>query len=250
MSTSELPLPIGQRIKVVRKKRGLTLVQLSEQIGISNQALSDIERGKKNPSKQTLMSLARELESGFGITWLQEQVAQRREEGSKHLDAIFRRGEKRRVKEAFEHFLDFYYGPKANIIYRSDLERGAVTVPLLGVIDTEGHYQADGGNDLVTVPAGMARAHITMRALRVLGESLYDALVGPSDIVIVADDYDLEDGKLALVEVNGYVLLRRLSVGSNHVILHAVSKGYEPVRVPLNKIKCLGVITGVIRFTG
>lgn len=249
MPTSELSPPIGQRIRIVRKKRGLTLVQLSDRIGISNQALSDIERGKKNPSKQTLMNLARELESGFGIAWLKEQVVQRREEFSKNFDAGMSRGEKGQIKEVFEQFLDFYYGPKANIVYQSDLKRGAVNIPLMGVIDAAGHYQADEDNELVTVPAGMARANMTMRALKVLGESLYDALVAPGDIVIVAGDYDLEDDKLVLVEVNGNVLLRRLSVGSNHVILHAVSKGYESIRVPLNKIKCLGVITGVIRFT-
>ena len=50
---------IGKRIKQFRKHNRLTLVQLSETIGITPSSLSDIENGKTKPSSDTIESLVR-----------------------------------------------------------------------------------------------------------------------------------------------------------------------------------------------
>ena len=53
---------IGSRIQEIRNKKGLTQDQLSEEVGISSKYLSSIERGKENPTLNTILKLARSLD--------------------------------------------------------------------------------------------------------------------------------------------------------------------------------------------
>jgi transcriptional regulator with XRE-family HTH domain len=52
---------LGQRILEVRKKKGITLDELSLRMQISKGNLSDIERGKRDPRFQTLKAIAEGL---------------------------------------------------------------------------------------------------------------------------------------------------------------------------------------------
>ncbi len=58
----DLKQMIGARIKEVRARRGLTQEQLSERIDINSKYLSSIERGKENPTLNTLIKLAQSLD--------------------------------------------------------------------------------------------------------------------------------------------------------------------------------------------
>ena len=55
---------LGQRIRELRKRKGETLKETSKSTEISVSYLSDIERGRTNPSLQTLEGLS----NHFGIT--------------------------------------------------------------------------------------------------------------------------------------------------------------------------------------
>ena len=52
---------LGRRIKRLRTRLGLTQDTLAEQIRISPKYLSSIERGRENPTLDTLLRLARSL---------------------------------------------------------------------------------------------------------------------------------------------------------------------------------------------
>jgi transcriptional regulator with XRE-family HTH domain len=54
---------LGERIYEVRKKKGITLDELSLRMRISKGNLSDIERGKRDPRYQTLKAIA----EGLGV---------------------------------------------------------------------------------------------------------------------------------------------------------------------------------------
>ena len=45
----------GLRLRGFRKKKGLTIEQLAERVGLSTNYLGDVERGKKLPSMATLI---------------------------------------------------------------------------------------------------------------------------------------------------------------------------------------------------
>jgi transcriptional regulator with XRE-family HTH domain len=57
---------IGQRIAEIRNKRGMTQDQLAEKMEISPKYLSSIERGKENPTLNTLINLAQSLNVDLG----------------------------------------------------------------------------------------------------------------------------------------------------------------------------------------
>ena len=52
---------MNERIKMVRKRKGLTLEKFGSKLGISAAACSAIEVGKNSPSEQTLISICREF---------------------------------------------------------------------------------------------------------------------------------------------------------------------------------------------
>lgn len=56
-----LNMEMGGRIRSIRKKVGLTSEQLAAKMDISNQFLSDVERGKKSFSYENLIKLCRIL---------------------------------------------------------------------------------------------------------------------------------------------------------------------------------------------
>ena len=59
MGTKQL---IGIRIKKIRKSKGLTQEKLAELVGINSKYLSSIERGKENPTLNTVLKLAESLD--------------------------------------------------------------------------------------------------------------------------------------------------------------------------------------------
>jgi len=54
----EIKVLIGLRLKELRRAKSMTQEMLSEKVGISSKYLSSIERGKENPTLDTLIKLA------------------------------------------------------------------------------------------------------------------------------------------------------------------------------------------------
>jgi transcriptional regulator with XRE-family HTH domain len=57
---------IGAKIKELRTNKGLTQEELSEKVGVNPKYLSSIERGKGNPTLNTLIKLSESLEVDIG----------------------------------------------------------------------------------------------------------------------------------------------------------------------------------------
>lgn len=58
---NKLLLEIGQRIKTIRTKKGLTQEQVAEIVGISQKHLSRIEKGYHNPRFDMIIKIANAL---------------------------------------------------------------------------------------------------------------------------------------------------------------------------------------------
>ena len=54
---------VGGNVRAVRQARGMTQEQLAEQSGFSQQYISDLERGRRNPTIVSLYELAQALKS-------------------------------------------------------------------------------------------------------------------------------------------------------------------------------------------
>lgn len=64
-STAERVSQMGSRIRQMRLQRDLKQKELAHRIGIKSSHLSDIERGKKNPSYVTLGKISEELDASL-----------------------------------------------------------------------------------------------------------------------------------------------------------------------------------------
>jgi len=53
---------INEKLKKIRKERGLSLRALAKKSGISKSTLNDIENGKSNPTTETLAKIAKALD--------------------------------------------------------------------------------------------------------------------------------------------------------------------------------------------
>jgi len=64
---------LGQRLRVLRQEQRETLAETAGRAGVSPQYLSEVERGRKEPSSEMIAALAGAL--GTTLTGLTEQVA-------------------------------------------------------------------------------------------------------------------------------------------------------------------------------
>jgi transcriptional regulator with XRE-family HTH domain len=64
VSTGNIGIRFGKRLRSLRTKHGWTQVEMADRLGIDRSYLSDMERGKKNICLPTLEILAK----GFGLT--------------------------------------------------------------------------------------------------------------------------------------------------------------------------------------
>jgi DNA-binding XRE family transcriptional regulator len=73
---------LGQRLRALRQDADETLAETAGRAGLSPQYLSEIERGRKEPSSEMIAALAGAL--GITLTGLTEQVARdlRRHQGA------------------------------------------------------------------------------------------------------------------------------------------------------------------------
>lgn len=69
---SKIASSLGTHIRKLRKKRGLTIRELSDKADLSTDFISDIERGRKEPSVTTLSKLSDAL--GVKISYLLKPV--------------------------------------------------------------------------------------------------------------------------------------------------------------------------------
>jgi transcriptional regulator with XRE-family HTH domain len=62
--STDIRVRLGNRVRALRRKRGLKQVELAEMLGLDRSYLSEIENGKKDPSLRVLKAIA----DGFAMT--------------------------------------------------------------------------------------------------------------------------------------------------------------------------------------
>jgi transcriptional regulator with XRE-family HTH domain len=67
---------IGERIRELRRKKGLSLTEFARRTGLSKSMISQVETGNTNPSVDTVRSLALALEVPLFVLFLDENESQ------------------------------------------------------------------------------------------------------------------------------------------------------------------------------
>jgi SOS-response transcriptional repressor LexA len=235
---------VGHRIKAARKARGLTLTQLGELIGVTNQALSAIERGKVRPSRQTLKSLSKELNENFDGRQefkLRKPRFVSSESGLAPLLPDYEEQMYMRAEEAYEA------SKLPKPVRRSQIE--IVYVPIHYEILNGYTLSPYEGVDKVLAPAQMIPVLKYARAVRVIGTPMHEAFAEHGDAIILTEYSDPLDGKVVLVVVDDKVFLRRWIKDGRKVRLEAMNQKHNPLEVNPENIKCIGEVTGMLKLT-
>jgi transcriptional regulator with XRE-family HTH domain len=81
VATSDDPFKnFGREVRRLRKGRGLTIEQLAERAELSTNYLGAVERGEKNPSLGTVVSIARGLDVAAGALLVTQMPGEGTEE--------------------------------------------------------------------------------------------------------------------------------------------------------------------------
>lgn len=78
-------MSIGERIRIVRKDLGMSQKEFGDRIGISDNYVSEIESGKKEPSVPILLA----IEYRFGISMVWIKTGEGKKEASKEVKDVF-----------------------------------------------------------------------------------------------------------------------------------------------------------------
>ncbi len=91
----------------------------------------------------------------------------------------------------------------------------------------------------------LVKHHEATFFVRVSGKSMVDAGIFPDDILIVDRSVTAKDGKIVIANVDGDVMVKRLSIQGDTVILKSENPKHKDIPV-MGELTVWGVVTSVI----
>lgn len=123
--------------------------------------------------------------------------------------------------------------------------RNAISVPVVGSVAAGAPILAEQNiEDHVLLSSEVAQEGFFL--LRVRGDSMVNAGILDSDLVLVRPQHDAPQGAIVVALVDGDATVKRFERGNGHVRLVAENPAYEPI-VTTN-VSLVGVVRGVIRL--
>ncbi len=91
----------------------------------------------------------------------------------------------------------------------------------------------------------LVKHHEATFFVRVSGHSMIDAGIFPDDILIVDRSIQAKDGKVVIANIEGDVMVKRLSIQGDRIILKSENPKYKDI-VVTGELTVWGVVTSVI----
>lgn len=230
-------MEVGKKIREYRKLNNLTLKELSNKTDISVSFISDVENLRRNPSIETLQTIAEALDVDVATFFTLNTTA-------KIEDYIQRAGRVGQRAEKEIYFLEHYKTETKEV----------VSVPVVGTIRAGEPILAEQNIlDYVYLPADLAN-NGEYFGLKVTGDSMNLSRILEGDIVLVRQQDQVENGEIAIVLVDGEnATMKRFYNTDTTVTLMPNSSNptHQPRIIDLNKIpvKILGkVVRAIINF--
>ena len=240
---------LGDRIRSLRKNHGLSMAKLAEAINVRSGNISDWENGNSNPSTMNLLALS----TFFNVTsdWLltgketniikpllSYELKNLTETDKRDLDIFLEFLKLRREKN--NHGVT--YKEKINAVYKNNLstiarEEPAVYLPVLGDIATGvpiesiEAYHGDISNSFI---------------IRARGENMIDADIEDGDLVIFKVQPMVENGEIALVNVNGKATIKYIYFNGEECELRSANPEYPPMKYPMDEVNIIGKFVEVL----
>ena len=240
---------LGDRIRSLRKKSGLSMAKLAEAINVRSSNISDWGNGNSSPSTVNLLALS----TFFNVTsdWLLTGKE------ANNINPLLSYGFKNLTeadKKDLNTFIEFLilrrkkdvhevtYKEQINTVYKSNLskivrEEPTVYLPILGDIATgvpiEGIkvYKGDLPNSFI---------------IRARGDSMIDADIKDGDLVIFKAQPKVENGEIALININGKSIIKYFYLIGEECELRSANPAYPPIKHPISEINIIGKFVEVL----
>lgn len=240
---------VCQHIRNARLSAHLSLEMLGRLIGISNQALSAIERGKANPSKQTLISLAKTLRNDFGESWLTPFVIEAGESSDWPGFPFRGRTEPQdnpyleRVLDDLDEAVEAAKLPKPVGITK----RKMALLPIHFEIREGALLMPSNDTERILVPVHTIHSIKKARLIRVIEEPIRHAFIGPGDIIVLNENSEPEEGKVVLALAKKRVVIGEWkSTGKGKVTLEPRDHNCKLMEMSSKQVEFVGELTDLI----
>lgn len=196
---------LGEKIKELRKEKGLTLKALGELLNLGESTMSMYESGKRSPDYDTLKKLSDIFECTtdylLGLSNLKN---------SSNIGSV----------ESLSHPEDFIRIPILGIIKAGE--------PIFAIENIEGYEYVDVSET----------KNGEFFYLRVNGDSMIGARIYDGDLVYVRKQSDVDSGDVAVVLVNGHeATLKRVLKTDDSIILQPENPKYKPMVFKSDKME-------------
>lgn len=206
---------LSEKLKKLRKEKGLTQVQLSEMIGISNNLYNKYEKQNVRPPYETITQLAKI----FGVS----------------VDYLLGRDS--------EPQIDNIYSPES-----------IITFPVIGEIKAgyDGAVEEYNTGEFITIPIEMLRGRPASDyfVLQVKGNSMYPKIL-ENDKVLVLKTESVDSGSIAVVLYNGdEATLKKVEYtpGGSWIDLVPVNPEYETKRISDSDLQFCHIIGKAVKL--
>lgn len=229
---------IGERIRAVRAKEGLTQSEFAQKIGISGNRLSEYETKGDPPKSNILASIYRNFD--VDATWLLtgEGSMEKNKEPHEPLDE--------RIKVMEE---------KLRYLIDRDLNKkeGKVTAVPMYLHSIAAGHPTDSTSSIekhLDLPVYMVKNPAETYAVRAVGDSMTGSGIEERDILIVDTALEAQDKNVVIASVNGEQTVKKLYIKNGRVSLMPSNGHYEPIEITADMdFRVQGVVTWVIRKT-
>lgn len=215
-------MPIGEKIRYWRKKKGLTQAELAKRLNVYGPNISQIENGARSPSMNTIELIAEAL--GIDV------------------------GELVRDPDSAQLAVDIKKQPAEtgklpdNILKMPEVHR----IPLIGTIacGTPILAQENIESD-VDLPEHI---HADF-ALRCKGDSMINARIYDGDLVYIRQQETVENGEIAAVLIGDEATLKRIRIFPDHIALEPENPQYRPLVYWEQEMNAVRILGKAVAFT-
>jgi len=205
---------VGQKIRLLRKEKDLTLKDVAQRANISISYLNDIEKERSNPSLDTLKQIAKALD--VKPSYL--------------------------LEDAETILTDSFILKEQPAVY--GVNRGIITLPVVGTVAAGIPILAEENiEEYMDFPKDLADG--ATFALRVRGDSMIGVGIYDGDYVVVKQQPTAENGQTVVARVEGAVTIKRFYRLDNKIRLEPANGGYKPIES--KDIEIIGVVMAIAR---
>lgn len=230
---------LGQTIREIRKRRGLTQKQLSELTGLKQNTISNHENGNRSIDEVDIHVYSNAL----GVS--PKELFDSYKESSNNLTEIYNQLNSDRQTKVYDFATEQLKEQNNNVVNINDYieeESDWYEVKFYGSISAgTGLYLDDEQVETINFGADMV-PNGTDFCLKVNGDSM-EPMFHDGDYVFIKRETDFRNGTIGAVIVNGEAYLKKIYITDNSIELVSLNKKYKDIIVTQDdNLKYVGTV--------